>query len=218
MFRKQNSFNKFIERYFFLRHYFLVWTNFGGTWKLSRQRIFWKENYIQLIPSARAYSRIRNCSINLQNVTFFEDTKFDHFQRHLKTPPTMNFLKRKLYSNYFQRVCLQCDSTNCISVVVLTISPWHGAFQGRARTQSPTNKNDAPELPTLGVIDPFSPTLVQWKSLGDEELPCGSQYPLSQVSMPKQCPCVVCECLLPTHIYDSPSGASEFRHVSTQVC
>ena len=33
--------------------------------------------------------------------------------------------------------------------------------QRKVRTQSPTNKNDAFELPTLGVIVEFSPTVVQ---------------------------------------------------------
>ena len=37
--------------------------------------------------------------------------------------------------------------------------------QGLARTQSPTTKNYAPELPTFGVIARVSPTEVQWKGL-----------------------------------------------------
>ena len=37
--------------------------------------------------------------------------------------------------------------------------------QGLARTQSPTTKNYAPELPTFGVIAGVSPTEVQWKGL-----------------------------------------------------
>ena len=36
-------------------------------------------------------------------------------------------------------------------------------YQGIARTQSPTNKNYALELPTFGVIVGVSPTEVQWK-------------------------------------------------------
>ena len=55
--------------------------------------------------------------------------------------------------------------------------------QGIARTQSPTNKNCAPESPTFGVIAAVSPTGVQWKGLTLGEPPNGSRYPLCQVSM-----------------------------------
>ena len=55
--------------------------------------------------------------------------------------------------------------------------------QGRARTQSPTNKNCAPESPTFGVIAGVNPTVVQWKGLVLGEPPYGSRYPLCQVSM-----------------------------------
>ena len=58
-------------------------------------------------------------------------------------------------------------------------------FKGRARTQSPTNTNYAPEFPTLGGIAGFNSTEVQWKSLDLGELPCWSQCPLCQVSMMK---------------------------------
>ena len=43
--------------------------------------------------------------------------------------------------------------------------------QGIARTQSPTNKNYALELPTFGVIVGVSLTGVQWKGLTLEEPP-----------------------------------------------
>ena len=43
--------------------------------------------------------------------------------------------------------------------------------QGIARTQSPTNKNCAPESPTFGVIAKVSQTVVQWKGLTLEEPP-----------------------------------------------
>ena len=43
--------------------------------------------------------------------------------------------------------------------------------QGIARTQSPTNKNYALELPTFGVIVGVSPAEVQWKGLTLEEPP-----------------------------------------------
>ena len=46
--------------------------------------------------------------------------------------------------------------------------------QGIARTQSPTNKNYALELPTFGVIVGVSPTEVQWKGLTLEEPPSWS--------------------------------------------
>ena len=59
-------------------------------------------------------------------------------------------------------------------------------FKGRARTQSPTNTNYAPEFPTLGGIAGFNSTEVQWKSLDLGELPCWSQCPLCQVSMMMQ--------------------------------
>ena len=60
--------------------------------------------------------------------------------------------------------------------------------QGIARTQSPTNKNYAPELPTFGAIAKVSPTGVQWKGLALGEPPCRSRYPLCQVSMLFQAP------------------------------
>ena len=47
--------------------------------------------------------------------------------------------------------------------------------QGIARTQSPTNKNYALELPTFGVIVGVSPTGVQWKGLTLEEPPSWSR-------------------------------------------
>ena len=43
--------------------------------------------------------------------------------------------------------------------------------QGIARTQSPTNKNYAFELPTFGVIVGVSLAEVQWKGLALEEPP-----------------------------------------------
>ena len=45
-----------------------------------------------------------------------------------------------------------------------------------ARTQSPTNKNYALELPTFGVIVGVSPTGVQWKGLTLEEPPSWSWF------------------------------------------
>ena len=59
--------------------------------------------------------------------------------------------------------------------------------KGRARTQSPTSKNYAPELPTFGVIARVSPTGVQWKGLALGEPPSWSRYPLCQVSMLVKC-------------------------------
>ena len=44
-------------------------------------------------------------------------------------------------------------------------------IQGIARTQSPTNKNYAFELPTFGVIVGVSRTEVQWSGLALEEPP-----------------------------------------------
>ena len=45
------------------------------------------------------------------------------------------------------------------------------SFKGIARTQSPTIKNYALELPTFGVIVGVSLTGVQWKGLTLEEPP-----------------------------------------------
>ena len=49
-----------------------------------------------------------------------------------------------------------------------------GICKGIARTQSPTNKNYALELPTFGVIVGVSPTGVQWRGLTLEEPPSWS--------------------------------------------
>jgi hypothetical protein len=48
-------------------------------------------------------------------------------------------------------------------------------YKGIARTQSPTIKNYAFELPTFGVIVGVSPTLVQWRGLTLEEPPSWSR-------------------------------------------
>ena len=55
--------------------------------------------------------------------------------------------------------------------------------QGKARTQSPTITNYAPELSAFGIIARVSPTEVQWKGLTLGEPPSGSRCPLCQVSM-----------------------------------
>jgi len=44
-------------------------------------------------------------------------------------------------------------------------------YQGIARTQSPTIRNYAFELPTFGVIVGVNPTVVQWPGLTLEEPP-----------------------------------------------
>lgn len=59
-----------------------------------------------------------------------------------------------------------------------------GIWWGRARTQSPTHKNDDVELPTFGVILGVSPPGVQWTGLTLEARPCWSPKPPVQVSMP----------------------------------
>ena len=51
----------------------------------------------------------------------------------------------------------------------------YGFIQGIARTQSPTNKNYAFELPTFGVIVGVSRTGVQWSGLALEEPPSWSR-------------------------------------------
>jgi len=45
-------------------------------------------------------------------------------------------------------------------------------FEGTARTQSPTNRNYALDLPTFGVIAGVNPTEVQWKGLALGDRPC----------------------------------------------
>ena len=56
-------------------------------------------------------------------------------------------------------------------------------YRGIARTQSPTNKNYAPESYTFGMIASVNPTEVQWRGLSLGEPPCRSRSPLCQVSM-----------------------------------
>ena len=104
-------------------------------------------------------------------------------------------------------------------------------YQGIARTQSPTNKNYAPELPTFGAIARVSPTGVQWKGLALGEPPCRSRYPLCQVSMLSQSPSLpyrltqafvwlVCRYILNIHvtlklsfqIYDNP-----LKHLANHI-
>ena len=80
--------------------------------------------------------------------------------------------------------------------------------QGIARTQSPTNKNYAPELPTFGAIDGVSPTGVQWKGLVHGEPPYGSRYPLCQVSMLCQRSRAHCPGLLPAKLAGEMSSES----------
>ena len=48
-------------------------------------------------------------------------------------------------------------------------------MKGLARTQNPTHRNYALELPTFGVIAEVSPTEVQWKGLALEEPPSWSR-------------------------------------------
>ena len=57
-------------------------------------------------------------------------------------------------------------------VIIWTIS-W--VEQGIARTQSPTIRNYAFELPTFGVIVGVNPTVVQWSGLTLEEPPSWSR-------------------------------------------
>ena len=52
----------------------------------------------------------------------------------------------------------------------------NSTYQGIARTQSPTNKNYALELPTFGAIVGVSLTEVQWKGLALEEPPSWSWF------------------------------------------
>lgn len=57
------------------------------------------------------------------------------------------------------------------------------AHQGRARTQSPTTRNYAVEIPTFGEFAEVSSIGVQWQSLALGEPPSWSWYLPCQVSM-----------------------------------
>lgn len=56
---------------------------------------------------------------------------------------------------------------------------------GTARTQVPTTKNCALDIPALGVFARVSHTEVQWRGLAQEEPPSWSRYPPRQVSYEK---------------------------------
>ena len=81
--------------------------------------------------------------------------------------------------------CFVCSksSVNTHSIAISTGEPVATSVsviavcvcKGIARTQSPTIKNYAFELPTFGVIVGVSPTLVQWKGLTLEEPPSWSR-------------------------------------------
>ena len=67
---------------------------------------------------------------------------------------------------------------SCTGASKLEISPpsvgWWLWNRGIARTQSPTNKNDAVELSTFEIIAGVNPTEVQWKGLALGEPPSWS--------------------------------------------
>ncbi len=65
------------------------------------------------------------------------------------------------------------DSLRGAKFVVSTILT-SSTYQGIARTQSPTIRNYAFELPTFGVIVGVNPTVVQWPGLTLEEPPSWS--------------------------------------------
>ena len=70
--------------------------------------------------------------------------------------------------------CLMFINPNCQSLsayMVFCFSFPILTYQGIARTQSPTNKNYALELPTFGAIVGVSQTEVQWIGLTLEEPP-----------------------------------------------
>ena len=91
-------------------------------------------------------------------------------------------------------------------------------YQGIARTQSPTTKNCALELPAFGVIAGVSPTGVQWKGLALGEPPCWSRCPPCQVSMlwngrcqsPLQKLSTNCGCCCPHFVSGHSSQGSVF--------
>ena len=90
---------------------------------------------------------------------------------------------RHLCDVHFRRRCIHLSQSAPCSASFIEPCMCSVQDQGIARTQSPTNKNYAPELPTFGAIDGVSPTEVQWKGLVHGEPPYGSRYPLCQVSM-----------------------------------
>ena len=68
--------------------------------------------------------------------------------------PTALKLARKRYERNLVLKLPLASSYSCTCII-----------KGKARTQSPTIINYAPELPTFGVIAGVSPTEVQWKGL-----------------------------------------------------
>ena len=78
--------------------------------------------------------------------------------------------------------------------------------QGRARTQSPTTRNYAVEIPTFGEFIRVSTAGVQWLSLAKGELPSWSQYLPCQVSMsfPRSAWDIHCRAHTPQVWWNSP--------------
>ena len=93
--------------------------------------------------------------------------------------------KYRVQSWSVQRTILAASrSSNTVSSHVWE---WNIIFgfksQGIARTQSPSNKNCAPESSTFGMIARVNLSVVQCRGLALGEPPCRSRSPLCQVSM-----------------------------------
>ena len=79
----------------------------------------------------------------------------------------MEFAASNLFENDFAQHSCTFLSKSVIRVVKVNVM-WK---KGLARTQIPTNRNYAPELPTFGVIAGVSYSVVQWSSLALREPP-----------------------------------------------
>lgn len=95
---------------------------------------------------------------------------------------TWNIIQRKLFHICFESPACLISTHSSLS----TPARHHyylTQYQGRARTQSPTTRNYAVEIPTFGEFAGVSTTGVQWLSLALGEPPSWSWYLPCQVSM-----------------------------------
>ena len=99
--------------------------------------------------------------------------------------PSAGDVQKRFWKDLCSIQALFCQSQSSESPKTIMHVMWK---KGLARTQIPTNRNYAPELPTFGVIARVSYSVVQWSSLALREPPWWSWLPLCQVSM-------ICQCL-----------------------
>ena len=79
-----------------------------------------------------------------------------------------------LRSNHISVIWLNFDQQKSSNIICCLLNSYLWHYKGIARTQSPTIKNYALELPTFGVIVGVSLTGVQWRGLTLEEPPSWS--------------------------------------------